>query len=339
MGWLVRASQKRNSGRQATPTTNMAAMAGEVHPHELPCTRASVNSSRPTPAIRMPGMSMPPSALAPLARRGMTSAAKTIAARPIGTFTKKIQCQLPYVTSRPPMVGPTAAAAVPSAPHRPTAMPCSASWKDAEHDGQRDREERRAAQALAGAEGDQPVDVGREPAEQGEGGEGHEAEDEDALLAVLVADTAERQERHGEHEAVGVQHPGGVGEVGVEVGDDARHGDVDDGHVEQGHEHADRDGDQDPPLARVALLECGGAGGGGGSAQATMLLRGRRPTGRGGTERENSTTVEFLVKPGRVAERPRQSSAGRRANGPRRRPAGNAGHGVHWPPRCRRRSI
>jgi hypothetical protein len=41
----------------------------------------------------------------------------------------------------------------------------------------------------------------------------------------------------------------------VEVGDDRRHRDVDDGHVEQPHEHADRDGGEDPPLARVALVE------------------------------------------------------------------------------------
>ena len=43
---------------------------------------------------------------------------------PIGTLMKKIQGQLAYSTSTPPRTGPTAAAAVPSAPQRPTAMPC-----------------------------------------------------------------------------------------------------------------------------------------------------------------------------------------------------------------------
>ena len=37
-----------------------------------------------------------------------------------------------------------------------------------EHDGQREREQGGAAETLAGAEGDQPVDVGREAAEQRE---------------------------------------------------------------------------------------------------------------------------------------------------------------------------
>ena len=60
--------------------------------------------------------------------------------------------------------------------------------------GQRDREQGGAAQRLSGAEGDQPVDVGRESAEQREDGEGDEAEDEDALLAELVADAAHREE-------------------------------------------------------------------------------------------------------------------------------------------------
>ena len=41
----------------------------------------------------------------------------------MGMFTKKIQCQAPYVTRRPPSVGPTAAATEPSAPQMPMAAP------------------------------------------------------------------------------------------------------------------------------------------------------------------------------------------------------------------------
>ena len=50
--------------------------------------------------------------------------ARTKAAMPIGTLTKKIQCQEAYSMRRPPRVGPTAPARAPNAPHRPTAMPC-----------------------------------------------------------------------------------------------------------------------------------------------------------------------------------------------------------------------
>ena len=39
-------------------------IAGEVQPHESPCTSASVSMKRPTPEMSMPGMSMPPSGCA-----------------------------------------------------------------------------------------------------------------------------------------------------------------------------------------------------------------------------------------------------------------------------------
>jgi hypothetical protein len=102
----------------------------------------------------------------------------------------------------------------------------------AEDDRQRDGEQRGAADALAGAKGDQPVDVGGEATEHREQGEHHEAEHEDALLAVPVGDAPHGEEADGEHQTVGVEHPRGVRHGGVEVGDDRRHRDIDDGHIE-----------------------------------------------------------------------------------------------------------
>ena len=46
------------------------------------------------------------------------------------------------------------------------------------------------------------------------------------------------KEQDGEGQAVGVDDPRDPGDTGVEVGDDRRDGDVDDGDVEQCHEHA-----------------------------------------------------------------------------------------------------
>ena len=43
-----------------------------------------------------------------------------MATMPMGTLTKKIQCQEAYSTSTPPSVGPTAAATEPITPHRPS---------------------------------------------------------------------------------------------------------------------------------------------------------------------------------------------------------------------------
>ena len=124
IGDAARTSHHMNSGKVATAAASSPTTAGEVQPQALPCTSPRVSMNRPAAEMTMPGMSTPLSDRAFLTEAGRTMPQTTSAAMPIGTLTKKIQDQWPYVTSTPPSTGPTAAAAVPSAPHSPTAMPC-----------------------------------------------------------------------------------------------------------------------------------------------------------------------------------------------------------------------
>ena len=255
IGEDVRVSHHMNSGKLTTAATNSAMMVAEVQPHVSPWTSASVRQKRPAPEMTMPGMSMPPSAFSLRSPRGMIARA--------GDDGDDADRDVDEEDPRPVAVGHEHAAehGTDGGGGRPQRAPDADGrallplGEGAEHDRQRDGEQRRAAEALAGAEGDQPLDVGREAAEQREERERHEPEDEDALLPVAVGDPAHGEEEDGEHEVVGVEHPRGLAQRGVQVGDDRRHRDVDDGDVEQRHEHAEADDDEDPPLARVTLVD------------------------------------------------------------------------------------
>ena len=74
---------------------------------------------------------------------------------PIGTLTKKIQCQVNWSVMKPPMPGPTSDDSPKTAPKRPRYLPRSAGRVQVRDDRQRDREDRAAAQPLHAAEQDQ----------------------------------------------------------------------------------------------------------------------------------------------------------------------------------------
>ena len=186
IGDAVCVSHHMKSGKLTTATANSATMVADVQPQASPSTSASVRQNRPTPEMSMPGMSMPPSALACGRLRGMTQRAGDDGHDPDGHVDEE--------DPRPVAVGDEHAAErgadrggrrterSPDAHGRALLAP----RERAQHDRQRDGEQRRAAQPLPGAEGDQPLDVRRQAAEQREQREGHEPEDEHALLPVPV---------------------------------------------------------------------------------------------------------------------------------------------------------
>ncbi len=111
-----------NAASSATATRAVHHSAGEAIESTAsmtpPVTKAAPGQSAPA---RRP----PRSDSAPWSA-GSTRAAASQAANPTGRFTKKIQCQLAYSTSRPPMISPADAPTAPVKANPPIARPCSA---------------------------------------------------------------------------------------------------------------------------------------------------------------------------------------------------------------------
>ena len=107
-------------------------------------------------------------------------------------------------------------------------------------DGQGERGDERAADALDGPGEDEDVG-GRGQGGQGRaaGEDGH-ADQEDPLAAESVTEGGAGQQQDGEGERVGVDHPLEVGQGGAEVGLDDGQGGRDDEVVEGDHEQGDR---------------------------------------------------------------------------------------------------
>ena len=131
---------------------------------------------------------------------------RTRATRAKGRLTRKTQRQLAW-TSRPPIGGPRAAAAPPTADHRPMAAPLrsgpnagrSRPSEVGQHEGAADRLQDPGADQEAEGRGD--------GAEGGRGGEDGQPEEEGPLAPGPVGPAAGRDQGGGEHDRVGAQHP------------------------------------------------------------------------------------------------------------------------------------
>ncbi len=168
-----------------------------------------------------------------------------IAARPIGTLTKKTQRQL-AATSRPPTTGPSAAASPPTA-----VQPRTAPWRRSGEVVASTRPSEVGVSSAAPAawtirKATSIADAGRRPAGRRGEGEDRDAEQEAVLARVALGEPAEEDEQRGVDDRVGVQHPGEVAEpVGAEVLRHVRERDVDDEEVEAGEDDPGADDDHD----------------------------------------------------------------------------------------------
>ena len=107
-------------------TANPASRATATTPaHQSACEAiAKTPDMIPEVASSAPGTSAPARRPRPRSA-GSTRHAASQATRPTGRFTKKIQCQFAYCTSRPPMMSPADAPAAPVKANAPIALVCS----------------------------------------------------------------------------------------------------------------------------------------------------------------------------------------------------------------------
>ena len=121
MGLAARLSTTQNAPNSATEPTSRETIAGEVHPHVLPCRSARVSAPVMATHSAVPGQSTflaaAPAVAAPRsAPASGTQREPSQTARPTGTLTQKIARQPASSTRPPPMSGPRAIAAPETAP-------------------------------------------------------------------------------------------------------------------------------------------------------------------------------------------------------------------------------
>jgi hypothetical protein len=120
IGSRVIRSHPARAAIRAAPASSAASVPGVAKPACVPCTRPQVSAPIPAETRIRAGTSS--RAFWPR-DSASHSRAPTAAARPIGTFTQKIQCQSrPWVTA-PPMSGPLATASPAMPPQMPTTVP------------------------------------------------------------------------------------------------------------------------------------------------------------------------------------------------------------------------
>src|SRR5256886_419807 len=135
----------------------------------------------------------------------------------------------------------------------PKRRPAPVGGKDVRQDTERLRGQNRAADALDDAGQNKLArTLGEAATDRGEG-EDRQANEEESLGAVFVAQSSGGDQQHGIDEDVRVQHPEDLVEAGVESIDDARNGDVDDRQIEQDHEEAKAENEQDDPRTAFGL--------------------------------------------------------------------------------------
>ena len=180
---------------------------------------------------------------------------------PTGTLIQKTADQSTCSTSTPPRTGPMASAgrdAGPDADGRAELL--AREGRDDDREGQRVHQ--RPADALAGAERDEPLDARRQGAGDGHGREDHEADQEHVLAAEAVAQLAAEHDQHGERQDVGVDRPLELRRGRVEIALDRGQRHVDDRVVEHDEEEAEAHRGQRQPLVPL------GAGGHGASRRS-----------------------------------------------------------------------
>ena len=218
----------------------------------MPATRlATATESRPAPSRSDLWAS---GSRTSSSRRTPNTSASTLK----GRLTRKTQRQL-ACTSSPPIGGPKAAAAPPTADHSPMAAPLRAGPKAGRSSPSEVGSIERAAGGLEDAGADQELERRGDGAQRRRGGEDGQADEEGPLAAGPVGPAPGRHEGGGEDDGVGAEHPGQRAEaLAVEGGRDAREGDVDDEQVERGQEHPRQHDEGGQRRAGAAAAPTGG---------------------------------------------------------------------------------
>ena len=173
-------------------------------------------------------MSMPARSPAP-GVAGISRLVRMATAIPIGTLTRKIQCQLRRSVRTPPSSTPMLPPPAMQNPNTPSAFVALAGIGEEAHDQrERDRRDDGAAEPLHRPRADQHPLARREPADDRGGGEERDPEQEQPALPEQVAEPAAEQQEPAEGEQVRVHHPRERRLGEAEIVGDRRQGDVHD---------------------------------------------------------------------------------------------------------------
>ncbi len=253
--------EMRDSSQKKAPSSSSAApptpsVRAESKPYSVDLTIAKAPSIVASVIRTDPATSTPPAR--PMPRFSSISAEpSTNANTPIGTFTKKIQCQSQRLRQRAPGEQPDRAA--PGGDervqaHRLRLLGFLGELRD--DDREDHRRGHRAADPLHEATGDQHRLAVRDAAEHRGGSEQDQPGEEDFLAADQIAHPSSEQQEAAEGDQIRVDHPREVALGEVQVVLDRGQRDVDDRRVEHHHQLAEAQHSQCDPAAALAA-PCG----------------------------------------------------------------------------------
>ena len=205
IGFARRDSSARNAPSSASAPPPTPSVRAESRPYSLDLTIANAPSIVASVISTEPSQSTPPPRPMP-SFSSISAEPSTNATMPIGTLTKKIQCQSSDCVSAPPASRPIEPPPADDERVQAHRLGLLASLGEL---GDDDREDHargdRAADALEQARADQqPLAVG-DPAQDGGGGEQHEPAQEHALAPDEVAEPPGQQQEAAEGDQVAVR--------------------------------------------------------------------------------------------------------------------------------------
>ena len=200
-----------------------------------------------------PAISTPPARPIP-SFSSISTDPSTNAITPIGTLTKKIQCQLSDCVSAPPASSPIEPPPAETNAYMPIAFACSRALRELRDDDREDHARGdRPADPLKQPREDQQRLVLGDPAQDRRRREEDEAREKDLLAPDQVADPAGEQQEAAEGDQVAVEDPREVRLGEVEIALDRGKRDVDDRRIQHHHQlpqAQDCKGDPATALAR-----------------------------------------------------------------------------------------
>ena len=193
-----------------------------------------------------------------------------------GMLTRKIAPHQKWSSITPPISGPAAKPSELTVRPEADRLDPLAVVEDLHHDGERGGHQQRAADAHAGAGGDQLAAAVRETGHQRADAEQGQARDQHLLAAVAVGGAARGEQQTGLDQRIRVDHPLDVGGGRVQLPGEGGDRDVQDGVVEQHGELGETDDAEDQP--------------------ALGMARGRRWRGVGRDADMPYTVEQFLIR-------------------------------------------
>ena len=255
-GFSMRACRNTNAATRPIETAARMSVCAEVQP--CCSTPRIVYTASISPAVTStaPGTSAP--SPMPIPGRSATSrVASRAVTMPIGTFTKKIQCQLMRSVRRPPASRPIEPPADATNPYTPIAFACSRGSGNIVTIIPRVTAEAIAPPAPCTNRAAMSISwVCARPHTSEAAVKTPRPHRNTRRLPDEVADAPGQEQQAAERDQVGVHHPGEVVLREVQVVLDGRQRDVHDGRVQHDHQHARAEDVEGNPAVCVGGRRC-----------------------------------------------------------------------------------